>query len=195
MYVRDTLCRRILFLYSRLALMTVIQSSTDRKMQIMTHAGRYLHSGHFTQTLCHTSPTTTTRITFNPSMQNTNVSQPGFRRTSLWDPQEITEYLKILKYHEKFPISLERWPKLCTARPKLCTAIVLYLSHFRSLPTFLVCKRFHRKGYLKNWKLLRCFSIERLGNTTVYHSTWPTHTNKAGKATFTAHYETHTTYQ
>jgi hypothetical protein len=130
MYIQDTLCRRILFLCSRLALMSVLQSSTGRTMQSMKHAGRNLslHSDHFTQILCHTSAIITTRIAFNPFMQKTTVSQPGFRRTSLRVPQEITEYLTILKYHEKFSISLEGWPKLCTA-------IVLYLSHFRSLPT------------------------------------------------------------
>jgi hypothetical protein len=54
---------------------------------------------------------------------------------------------------------------------------------------------FTGRGTSRNGSYFRCFSMERLGNTAAYHSTWPTHTNKAGQATFTAHYETHTTYQ
>lgn len=161
MYVRDTLCRRILFPHSRLALMPVLESSTDRTMQSMKHAGRNLslHSDHFTQILCHTSPTITTRIASNPFMLNATVSQPRFRRTSLWVPQEITHYLKILKNHEKFPISLERWPKLCTA-------IVLYLSHFRSLPTsssLSGLQAFSQEGVPQEMEVIQVFFHGKVG--------------------------------
>jgi hypothetical protein len=65
-------------------------------------------------------------------------------------------------------------------------------------PRFLVCKR---KGFSKEritpryGSHFRYFSMEKLGNTAVYHRTWPMHTNKVGRATFMAHYEKHTTYQ
>lgn len=36
-----------------------------------------------------------------------SVCQPGFRRTSSQVPREIVEYIKILKYSEKFQIYLE----------------------------------------------------------------------------------------
>jgi len=99
-------------------------------------------------------------------MLNTTVSQPGFHRTSLWVTQEITRYLKILKYHEKYPISLERWPKLCTA-------IVLYLVisvRYQLPPRFLVCKRFQREGVPQDMEvtsgIFPCKSWETLLYTT-----------------------------
>jgi hypothetical protein len=79
---------------------------------------------------------------------------------------------KNFEISEKFPTSLERWPKLC---PAIGNKSFPFANNL--LLVFWSVNVFTGRGTSRYRSYFRCFSKESLGNTAVYHSTWPTPTN------------------